>query len=131
MIFTDPANPTEFPPAFGIPGRPTDVAAEGMRVAVSTTTGTRDIPSNVWLYDVTNGAAPELKGVATVANNVFEGSPQRIALKGNRIYAGTMRKGIQVIDTGQMSGGTSFADRILVSTPNEGLNQDAVLKPRD
>jgi len=94
---SDPVNPSEMTTT-QIFGRPMDVAGEGTTLVVGTAPGVRSIPSNVHLYDVSDPAAPKWMGSATLANSANQGTVQRVNLRGNRIYAGTLRRGIQIVD---------------------------------
>ncbi|MEO8501682.1 MAG: hypothetical protein ABI565_12255, partial [Vicinamibacteria bacterium] len=94
---SDPVNvsPTTTTQIFG---RPMDVAGDGTTLVVGTAPGVRSIPSNVHLYDVSDPASPQWLGSVTLANSVNQGTVQRVDLRGNRIYAGTLRRGVQIVD---------------------------------
>jgi len=83
-------------------GRPMDVAGEGTLIAVATAPGVKSLPSNVRLYDVTNPEAPEWVGAASLTNSVGEGSINRITMRGSRVYAGTFKRGIQIVEVESM-----------------------------
>jgi hypothetical protein len=83
-------------------GRPMDLVGEGTTMAMATAPGVRSIPSNVRLFDVSDTTKPVEIGAATLASNLGQGSVNRITMRGNRIYAGTMNQGIQVVDTDEM-----------------------------
>jgi hypothetical protein len=98
---SDPMNISETS-STSVFGRPVDLAGESTTVVVGTAPGARSMPSNVHLYDVSNAEAPAWLGSVSVANSAGQGALQRLALRGNRIYAGTLRRGIQVIDVDQL-----------------------------
>jgi hypothetical protein len=98
---SDPINVTETT-STRIIGRPVDLVGEGTTVAVATSPGARSMPSNVRLYDITEPTTPKEIGAASVANSAADGALNRITMRGSRIYAGSFRKGIQILDVDQM-----------------------------
>ena len=55
-------------------------------------------PSNVYLFDVRNPAAPEKMGIITTNESAEDGIVLRLALRKSFLYTITFPKGIQVID---------------------------------
>ncbi len=98
---TDPINVVETT-SLAILGRPMDLVGEGSIVAVATAPGVKSLPSNVRLYDVSDPANPSWVGAASLTKAISEGTVNRITLRGNRVYAGTYRKGIQILDVESM-----------------------------
>jgi hypothetical protein len=136
---SDPASPTEVgSPAYFV-GRAIDIAGvetspvtSGPLVAVAAGIGPLPLPSNIWLYDVSNPDVPNRVGALSATTSAGQdGSILRIAMKGGTIYASTFPKGIQVIDVQQAVSeykdhqGVDFGQAI--TTEGQGFATDAVV----
>jgi hypothetical protein len=99
--------------------------------------GTSDltIPSNVWLYDVSNPDQPVRVGaVSATTSTTQDGLLLRIFVKDQFLYASTFQKGLQVIDLAQAvseyqsvmaSNPSQFGQA--VTTEGDGFAMDAVV----
>lgn len=114
---TDPVTPLEIPnsdadsrdPRFVVSYRPVDVVGEsdspltgGRVVAVVTGPTAQSKPSNVWLLDVNDDAETKWIGAVSLTNSAGDGFVNRSFLRAGVLYAATFRKGIQVVDLGQV-----------------------------
>ncbi len=136
---SNPASPTEVgSPAYFV-GRASDIAGVGMSpvthgplVAVAAGISALSLPSNIWLYDVSNPDVPNRVGALSATTSAGQdGTLLRIAMKGGMIYASTFPKGIQVIDVQtavseyQDHEGIDFGQAI--TTEGQGFATDAVV----
>jgi hypothetical protein len=114
---TDPVSPLEIPnsdtdsrdPRYTVSYRPVDLVGEtdspltgGRVVAVVTGPTAQSKPSNVWLLDVNDDRATQWIGAVSLTNSAAEGFVSRSFLRAGVLYAATFRKGIQVVDLGQV-----------------------------
>lgn len=136
---SDPASPVEVgTPAFFI-GRAADIAGvelspvtQGPLVAVATGVGSYPLPSNLWIFDVSNPDVPNrVAAVSATTSAGQDGTVLRIAMKGGSIYASTFPKGIQVIDVREAV--TAYENRESVdfgkriTTEGQGFGTEAVV----
>src|SRR5262249_38337608 len=114
---TDPATPSEvLDPPMRIFYPPRDLAAgaddSGAKTLVIATspkvyyksegdlvlfTELVSTPSQLFVYDVSSDV-PQWMGAASLTQNILDGYPNRVVLKGSSAYVATPRKGIQVVD---------------------------------
>ncbi|HEX4965048.1 MAG TPA: Ig-like domain-containing protein [Thermoanaerobaculia bacterium] len=136
---SNPATPVEVgSPAYFV-GRAIDIAGMdrspvtgGALVAVAAGVGPLPLPSNLWIYDVSNPDVPSrVAAVSATTSAGQDGTLLRIAMKGGSIYASTFPKGIQVIDVQQAMidyqdhEGIDFGRAI--TTEGQGFATDAVV----
>ena len=136
---TNPASPVEVgTPAFFI-GRAADIAGVELSpvtgtplVAVATGVGSYPLPSNLWIYDVSNPDVPDrVAAVSATTSAGQDGTLLRIAMKGGSIYASTFPKGIQVIDVREAvtvyENRDSFDFGRRITTEGQGFGTEAVV----
>lgn len=136
---SDPVHPVEVgTPAFFV-GRASDIAGvelspvtQGPMVAVSAGVGPYPLPSNIWIYDVSNPDVPNRVAAMSASTSAGQdGTVLRIAMKGGSIYASTFPKGIQVIDVQEAV--TAYENRETVdfgrriTTEGQGFATEAVV----
>lgn len=134
---SDPSHPVEVPNSALFIGRAIDAAGvemspvtRGPLAAVAAGVGALPLPSNVWIYDVSNPDVPNrVAAVSATTSAGQDGTLLRIAMKGGSIYASTFPKGIQVIDVQQAV--DDYRDRIdfghAITTEGQGFATDAVV----
>src|SRR5262249_13172448 len=54
-------------------------------------------PSQLFVFDVSDDV-PQWMGAASLTQNLLDGYPNRVVLKGNSAYVAAARKGIQIVD---------------------------------
>jgi hypothetical protein len=138
-----------------VEGRPSDIAGEidsrlgglGSYVVVSTGVSAWPKPSDLWVYDVSNPAAPNRIGaVGMTGDATQQGTVLRFVVKDGVAYSATFFQGVQVVDLSEVvkqfqadiqaianpGGGASFLiDQIFgklanVSDGNSGYNNNLV-----
>ncbi len=92
---SDPANLTQISSTF-VQNRVIDIAGEGTTLVVATGANNKSRPGNLLVFDVTNPAKPAWVGAATISSGASDGTPARIRVRGDKVYAATWRKGIQI-----------------------------------
>jgi hypothetical protein len=125
-------------------GRAADLAGQEVApdtgkglVALAIGAGILPLPSNIWLFDVSDPDRPKRVGAVSVTGSAAqEGSILRMVMKDSFIYTSTFQKGIQVVDIGQAK--ANYADAFTtpgglvqfgaqISTDGQGFGQDAVV----
>src|SRR5262245_47990429 len=114
---TDPVTPLEIPngpndtrdPRFGVAYRPVDIVGEaespltgGRVVAVATGPAAQSKPSNIWLLNVNDDSATRWIGAVSLTATAAEGFINRTFMRAGWLYSATQKKGIQVVDLGQV-----------------------------
>jgi hypothetical protein len=95
----DPANPKEIETARNsVVGRPVDIVGEEGTVVVATGPTARSVPSNLYVFDVTSSRITSWVGAVSLTNSAGDGFINRIAVRADRAYAATAKKGIQFVD---------------------------------
>lgn len=121
---------SEVPPGAQCPRH----ASGGPLIAMAATTGATDtsIPSNIFLYDVSDPDHPARVGaVSATTSAVQDGSLLRIVMKDQFVFASTFHKGLQMIDLQQavndfqQTPATQFGQA--VSIDGNGFALDAVV----
>lgn len=105
---TDPTNPIDkgisasfIGTAMDAAGQATSPVTGGPLVAIASAQPGIEtiIPSNVWIYDVTNPDSPvRVAAVSATTSTTQDGELLRIFMKDQFLYASTFLKGLQVID---------------------------------
>jgi hypothetical protein len=99
---TNPASPREIAtarsPVGSIVGRPVDMAGEPGTIVVATGPPSRSMPSNLWVFDVSSVDFSSWVGAVSLASSASDGFINRITVRNDRVYAFTVKKGIQVVD---------------------------------
>jgi hypothetical protein len=99
----DPANPKEIETARNsVVGRPVDIAGEEGTIVVATGPPARSLPSNLQVFDVTSSLLTRWVGAVSLTNSAVDGFINRIAVRADRAYAATAKKGIQFVDLGRV-----------------------------
>jgi hypothetical protein len=114
----DPVKPLEIPngpgdtrnPRYVVSYRPVDLVGEadspltegGRVVAVVTSSTGQSKPSNVWVLDTSDDAQTRWIGAVSLTNSAVDGFVFRTYLRAGVLYSATFRKGIQVVDLGQV-----------------------------
>ncbi len=101
---SDPANLTQLSSTL-ISNRVIDITGEGTTVVVASGPNHRSHPGDLLVYDVTNPQAPQWVGATTLSTGALDGTPSRIKLRNEKVYAATWGKGIQIADLLQMKSG--------------------------
>jgi hypothetical protein len=141
---TDPTNPIDKGTSAAFIGLPTDIAGQasspvtgGPLVAVASGQPAIEqvVPSNVWIYDVTNPDSPvRVAAVSATTSTTQDGLLLRVFMKDQFLYTSTFRKGLQVIDLQQAvaeyqsvfsNNPTQFGQAI--TTEGNGFATDTVL----
>ncbi|HEX6863634.1 MAG TPA: Ig-like domain-containing protein, partial [Thermoanaerobaculia bacterium] len=136
---SDPAHPVEVGTPAWIVGHAADVAGielspvtQGPLVALAAGVGTYPLPSNLWIYDVSNPDAPERVAAVSASTSASQdGTLLRIAMKGGSVYASTYPKGIQVIDVQEAVSAYENRDTVTfgrrITTEGQGFATEAVV----
>jgi len=120
---SDPANLTELSSTL-LQNRVIDIAGADTTIVVATGSNHRSHPGNLQVYDVTDPQAPQWVGAATVSSGAQDGTPSRIRLKGDKVYAATWRKGIQVASVAELKSGFAACCSAAHFTMRQDLNLD-------
>ena len=143
---TNSSAPKDLGVQAGFIGRAVDVAANpsftytprgGSQVtapmlAVAAGVGPIPLPSNVWLFDLTNPAVPKpIGGLSVSSSTSQDGSLLRIAILNQTLYTSTYPKGLQVVDLNQATTEMAQADQAQMgqdlTTEGNGFALDAVI----
>ncbi len=132
----DPVTPEEVPqdPQGYVTGRPVDLAGEDTTLVVASGAPARSVPSNLYVFDVSQPKATNWVGVASLTNSATEGFVSRIAVKNGVAYAATYKKGIQVVDLQSVRAGfkaccdTEYFRMVqTLNTDGQGFGQENVI----
>jgi hypothetical protein len=148
---TDPVSPVEIPngpgdlrdPRFGVAYRPVDIVGEdespltgGRVVVVATGPAAQSKPSNIWLLDVNDDSATRWIGAVSLTATAAEGFINRTFMRAGVLYSATQKKGIQVVDLGQVmdnfkplerNAAEHFQMRSAFLTDGQGYGQENVV----
>ncbi len=131
----DPVSPEEVPqdPQGYVTGRPVDLAGEDTTLVVATGPPARSVPSNLYVFDVSQPNATNWVGVASLTNSATEGFVSRITVRNGIAYAATYKKGIQVVDLQSVRAGFKqccdteyFRMAQSLNTDGQGFGQENV-----
>ncbi|MEO8501670.1 MAG: Ig-like domain-containing protein, partial [Vicinamibacteria bacterium] len=95
---SDPAAPQDEGLQAILQGRPSHLVGEEASVAAVVGTSFKPMPSTAHLYSINADGGLDENALISFANGGSEGNVERLVLKGEKLYAATFRKGLQVAD---------------------------------